>query len=165
MLAKQVRTMAAYNRWMNEKLYAVCAELTDDERKADVGAFFRSVHGTLNHLLLGDRVWLGRFIGEPFTVSRLDQELYAVFEELRAERTKTDAAIERWAAGLTDEVLARKIEYKSIFKPQPLTDDLWLCVTHFFNHQTHHRGQLTTLLAQAGKDYGVTDLMWMPGVR
>jgi len=165
MLAKQARTMAAYNRWMNEKLYAVCAELSDDERKADVGAFFRSVHGTLNHLLLGDRVWLGRFIGEPFTVSRLDQELYSEFEELRAERAKTDAAIERWAAALTDEALGAKIEYRSIFKPQPLTDDLWVCVTHFFNHQTHHRGQLTTLLAQAGKDYGVTDLMWMPGVR
>jgi len=165
MLAKQVRTMAAYNRWMNDKLYAVCAELDDEARKADVGAFFHSVHGTLNHLLLADRVWLGRFVGEPFSVSRLDQELYAGFEELRAERSKTDEAIEHWARGLTDEILSGKLEFRSIFSPQPLAYDLWVCVTHFFNHQTHHRGQLTTLLAQAGKDYGVTDLMWMPGVR
>jgi len=70
--ADQARTMASYNRWMNQRLYSVCAELTDQERKADLEAFFGSIHGTLNHLLLGDRIWMGRFTGERFSVSRLD---------------------------------------------------------------------------------------------
>ena len=69
------RTMAHYNRWMNERLYAVCAEIPDGERRRDRGAFFKSIHGTLNHLLLGDRLWMGRFLDRPFTVDSLDQEL------------------------------------------------------------------------------------------
>lgn len=162
MHANQARAMAAYIRWMNEKLYAVCAELTDDERKADRSAFFRSIHGTLNHLLLGDQVWMGRFTGKPFIPTGFDQELYSDFEELRSQRSVMDDEIERWASGLSDETLAGKLEYKSIVSPQPRSDDMWLCVAHFFNHQTHHRGQLTTLLSQAGKDYGVTDLMRLP---
>src|SRR5690606_17946079 len=130
----------------------------------DRGAFFRSIHGTLNHLLLADKVWFGRFTSNPFVPQSLDQELYADFGELRAARTSLDADIERWAAGITDDELAGEIRFKSIFNPTPRTYDLWVCVMHFFNHQAHHRGQLTTLLSQAGKDYGVTDLLWAPGV-
>jgi uncharacterized damage-inducible protein DinB len=165
MLAKQAQTMAAYNRWMNDKLYAVCAELTDEDRKLDRRSFFRSIHGTLNHLLLADRVWFGRFIGTPFTVRSLDQELYADFAELRAARVGMDRDIEAWARTLTDATLTAKLEYRSIVNPQPQSNDLWICVTHLFNHQTHHRGQVTALLSQCGKDYGVTDLMWLPELR
>jgi len=164
MLAKQAQTMAAYNRWMNEKLYAACAELSDAERKLDRKAFFGSIHGTLNHLLLADRVWFGRFIGRPFKVDRLNQELYADFAELRAERSLTDQDIEGWTHGLTDEQLAGKLKYTSIVNPAPRVYDLWVCVTHFFNHQTHHRGQVTALLSQCGKDYGVTDLIALPEI-
>ncbi len=156
--------MASYNRWMNESLYSVCAELTDDERKADSGAFFSSIHGTLNHLLLADRVWMGRFNGQPFHVRGLDQELYSNFSELWSQRTATDIEIEAWASDLEDEVLAGKLEYQAIVNPETLTYDMWVCVAHFFNHQTHHRGQLTTLLSQAGKDYGATDLVRLPSV-
>ena len=85
--------MAAYNRWMNERLYAVCAEIPDAERKRDRGAFFKSIHGTLNHILVGDKLWLGRFLDEPFPVESLDQELYADFDALRAERERTDAVV------------------------------------------------------------------------
>ena len=164
MLAKHVQTMAAYNRWMNDKLYAACAELSDEERKADRKAFFKSIHGTLNHILLGDRVWFGRFIGKPVVVKSLDKELYADFPTLRAERASTDQDIEGWAQGLRDEQLAGKLRFTSIVRPQPLEFDLWVLVAHFSNHQTHHRGQVTTLLSQLGRDYGVTDLMWMPEV-
>jgi uncharacterized damage-inducible protein DinB len=164
MLAKQVQIMAAYNRWMNDKLYAVCAQLTDEERKLDRRSFFGSIHRTLNHLLLADRVWFGRFIGRPFKVQGLDQELYADFAELRVERAATDREIEDWTRTLTDAALASKLEYQSIVNPAPRVSDLWVCVTHFFNHQTHHRGQVTALLSQCGKDYGVTDLMWLPEV-
>jgi uncharacterized damage-inducible protein DinB len=156
--------MAAYNRWMNERLYALCAELPDAERKRDRGAFFRSIHGTLNHLLVGDRIWLGRLTGEPFAVASLDQELYADFSELRAERAKTDAAIEAWADRLGAADFAGTLSYTSVVNPQRRTYPFWVCAAHFFNHQTHHRGQLTTLLMQAGVDPGVTDLIWLPGL-
>ena len=159
------QTMAAYNRWMNGRLYATCSELTDEERKADRGAFFGSIHGTLNHLLLGDKVWLGRFTGKPFQPASLDQELFSDFDELRAARETLDAAIEEWATNLNEDRLKGKLVFTSIVYPGQQTYDLWVCVAHFFNHQTHHRGQLTALLSQAGKDYGVTDLMWLPGVR
>ena len=164
MLARQVQTMAAYNRWMNDKLYAACAELSDEERKADRKAFFKSIHGTLNHILLADRVWFGRFIGRPVTVKSFDQELYADFGALRAERASTDQDIEGWAQGLRDEQLAGKLRFTSIVRPESREYDLWVLVAHFFNHQTHHRGQVTALLSQLGRDYGVTDLLWMPEV-
>jgi len=164
MRVDQARTMAAYNRWMNQKLYSLCAELTDEERKADTGAFFGSIHGTLNHLLLADRLWMGRFTGVPFCVSSPGEELYSDFAELRSQRESTDGDIENWASQLTDDMLDGTLEYRSIVNPKPRSDTLWVCATHFFNHQTHHRGQLTTLLSQAGQDYGVTDLIWLPEV-
>jgi uncharacterized damage-inducible protein DinB len=162
MLAQQVQAMASYNRWMNDKLYAACGELSDEERKADRKAFFKSIHGTLNHLLLADRVWFGRFVGRPFRVKSLDQELYTDFADLRAERGALDQDIEGWAQTVTDEQLAGTLRYVSVVSPAPLEYALWVCVAHFFNHQTHHRGQVTTLLTQCGKDYGVTDLIRMP---
>jgi len=156
------KTMAGYNRWMNERLYASCAPLSDDVRKRDAGAFFKSIHGTLNHLLLADRVWLGRFTGEPFDVQSLDQELYADFSALRTERARTDAAIDDWVSDLSQVRLADPFSYTTLTSRQPRRCPLWLLVVHFFNHQTHHRGQLTTLLMQQGVDPGVTDLPWMP---
>jgi uncharacterized damage-inducible protein DinB len=156
-------TMARYNRWMNERLYELCAALPEATRKEDRKAPFRSVHGTLNHLLLADRVWMGRFLGEPFLIQSLDQELYAGFEELRRERAATDAVIEEWAATLTEERLAADFTFTTIVKPQPFTLPLGFAVLHLFNHQTHHRGQLTTLLEQIGCDFGVTDLLLLPG--
>ena len=156
------RTLAAYNRWMNERLYALCAGLPDEERKRDRGAFFRSIHGTLNHLLLGDRIWLGRFRGEPFAVASLDQELYADFAELRAERAHTDREIDAWAASLAPADFEGTLHFASFVNPAPRSLPFWVAATHFFNHQAHHRGQLTTLLMQAGADPGVTDLIWLP---
>ena len=157
-------TMAAYNRWMNEKLYSLCATLTDMERKQDTGAFFKSIHGTLNHLLLADRLWLARFNGEAFPVTSLDQELYGDFDVLRRERVVTDETIERWAASLSQEDLAGELAYTTLVNPQPKRLPMWLATVHFFNHQTHHRGQLTTLLSQRGLEPGVTDLPWLPGL-
>jgi uncharacterized damage-inducible protein DinB len=98
MTSDHFQVLARYNRWMNEKFYAVAAELTDEERKQDRGAFFKSIHATLNHILLADRVWMGRFTGAvledgwmgPGGIRSLDQELYSDFEQLRRERTKTD---------------------------------------------------------------------------
>ncbi len=162
MKAEQAITMAAYNRWMNERLYAVCAVLSDEERKQDRGAFFRSIHGTLNHLLLADKIWLGRFEGVPFPAVSLDQQLFTDFSALWSDRKSTDSRIETWAAGLSDEILTARLHYTSMVDAAPRTHPLWVAVAHFFNHQTHHRGQLTALLSQCGKSYGVTDLIWLP---
>lgn len=157
-------TMAAYNEWMNRRLYDVCARVPEAERRRDRKAFFRSIHGTLNHGLLADRIWLGRFLDRPFGAGPLDRELCADFDELRREREKTDAEILAWARGLTAAALAAPLRFTSIVKRAEHVYPLWACVVHFFNHQTHHRGQLTTLLSQCGEDYGVTDLMWLPGL-
>jgi uncharacterized damage-inducible protein DinB len=156
-----IQTMCRYNRWMNAKLYLVCATIPDAIRKEDKKAFFRSIHGTLNHPLLADRVWLGRFKDQPFEFHSLDQELYSDFEELRREREKTDEEIDQWALSLTEGDLLAPLTFKSAALGREVTFPLWHCVLHFFNHQTHHRGQLTTLLEQAGFDSGVTDLLWM----
>jgi uncharacterized damage-inducible protein DinB len=164
MRVAQARTLATYNHWMNERIYDVCASLPDAERKKDRGAFFRSIHGTLNHLLLGDRIWLSRFKQEFFHVTSLDQELYSDFEELRYERRKTDIEIIQWVESLTDEMLLAELQYTSIVNPKRRRCPVWVAVTHFFNHQTHHRGQLTTLLSQCGCNYGVIDLIWLPGL-
>jgi uncharacterized damage-inducible protein DinB len=161
------RALARYNRWMNEKLYAVSATITDEERRRDRGAFFKSIHGTLNHLLLADRVWMGRFIGVslpsdwlgPGGILSLDQELYADFDELRRERAKTDHEIESWVGGLSAERLSAPLRYTR--KGRAYDEPLVWSVAHLFNHQTHHRGQVTTLLMQAGHDPGVTDLIAM----
>lgn len=164
MRPEQARDMAAYNRWMNERLYDVCAELTEEQRRRDCGAFFKSIHGTLNHLVLADQIWLGRFQDRPFRFDSLDQELHRDFDELRAARAAVDQRIIDWAGSLTVADLDQTLRYTSAVNPKPRRYEMWLAVTHFFNHQTHHRGQITTLLSQFGKDYGVTDLVWLPEV-
>jgi uncharacterized damage-inducible protein DinB len=162
--------MARYNAWMNRKLYAAADTLTDDDRRRDLGAFFHSLHGTLNHLVLTDRAWLVRFTENPALLQsldgtmpefsgRLDQELYSDFATLRRERDRTDADIVEWVQGLTPETLAAPITYYSVAYARSYEHPLWWAVTHFFNHQTHHRGQATTLLLQLGCDLGTTDLV------
>ncbi len=155
-------TMAAYNRSMNERLYEICAQLTDTERKRDASAFFKSIHGTLNHLLLGDRLWLGRFTTQSFEVCPLDTELYADFDELRKQRSITDATIIAWVETLPPDKLQSTFEYALVGSGKQNARPLWFAITHFFNHQTHHRGQLTTLLSQQSIDPGSTDLIAFP---
>ena len=158
----QARTMAAYNRWMNQRLYALCAGLGDAERKRDRGAFFKSVHGILNHLLYGDRAWMSRFLGRDLGWKGPADELYGDFDDLRAARDTLDGLIEDWAGRLEEAWLAADFTYTSRIDGRTRTRPAWLLVTHLFNHQTHHRGQLTTLLSQMGVDPGVTDLPWLP---
>ena len=154
--------LARYNQWMNEKLYQVCAEIPDQKRKEDLGAFFQSIHGTLNHLLYGDKVWMGRFTGHPYSITVIGQNLYDNFEELREERIKTDQEILKWSSSLSVEWLESPFEYTSNVDQETRVLPTWILVTHLFNHQTHHRGQVTTLIKQLGYEPGVTDLPWLP---
>jgi len=160
-------TLARYNAWMNDKLYAVAATLSDEERKRDLGAFFKSIHGTFNHLLVADRIWLSRFKGLPLPdaivgpggIAALDRELYADFEELRRQRKLTDQELAAFVAELSHEQLVAPLVFMR--GGLKLESPLWGTLTHVFNHQTHHRGQITTLLSQQGRDPGVTDLFAM----
>jgi uncharacterized damage-inducible protein DinB len=154
--------MAVYNQWMNGKLYAASERLSDAERKADKGAFFKSLHGTLNHLLWADLTWLKRLIDYPVNPPPIGQEMYADFTALKQARQETDDFIIRWTAqDLSEDWLNEPFVWRSGADGMERRQPRWLLVQHMFNHQTHHRGQATTLLTQAGVDIGVTDLARM----
>ncbi|HEY9629063.1 MAG TPA: DinB family protein [Coleofasciculaceae cyanobacterium] len=153
--------MADYNHWMNQKLYAICADIPDDQRRKDVGAFFQSIHGTLNHLLFGDRIWMGRFVGQPFT-AKIGELLYADFAQLRQQQEISDRQIVEWSRQLSDEWLSQPFSYVSSAAQKTIELPAWILVSHMFNHQTHHRGQITTVLYQLGYDPGITDIPWLP---
>lgn len=156
--------MANYNTWMNEKIYNVCAGISDEQRKADMKVFFKSIHGTLNHLLWGDRAWMSRFNGKTYQLTKIGEDLYDQFDVLRQERTKMDEEIKQWVNNLNEEWLLEDLTFDSIAYKKTITIPRSLAVIQLFNHQTHHRGQITTLLSQLGIDYGATDLPVMPGV-
>ena len=146
-LISHFQMLARYNALANEKLYTACARLSDSERKQRRQAFFTSIHGTLNHILLGDRIWLARFAGQQAPSTGLDTVLYEEFEALLAARRTEDARIDAFADGLTEAFLAGSIRYVNN-AGKPCDDPMPLLVAHFFNHQTHHRGQVHDLLTQ-----------------
>lgn len=169
-LCQHARLMAQYNTWMNNKLYASAAVLSPQALSAPRGAFFGSILGTLNHLAVGDTLWLQRFATHPAQHAALDPvrrlappaalnaQLFDQLDALRAYRLLLDGVIEAWAAELTPRDLAQSLHYRNT-KGVPQHKPFFSLLMHFFNHQTHHRGQITTLLFQAGQDPGVTDLL------
>jgi len=161
-----VREMARYNKWMNDKIYACAAQLSDEERKRDRGAFFKSIHATLNHILWADQIWLHRLAGTPKPVAGGIGESVAQFgdfAELKRQRQDFDQVILDWAAALDAGALAGDFTYRSVAVNRQITKPRWLLVTHMFNHQTHHRGQVHCLLTQCGLKPGDTDLPFMDG--
>lgn len=152
-----VRRLARYNRRANERLYASCAELSDAARKQTRPAFFQSIHGTLNHIMVGDRIWLARFEGRDVPSTGLDAILYDDFEALRAARAEEDVRIEDFAANITDAFLAGTIRYENN-EGRLFDDPVDMLVSHFFNHQTHHRGQVHDMLCQTDVTPPVLDL-------
>lgn len=162
--------MANYNSWMNHRVYDAARTLSDDAIKQDRGAFFGSIFQTLNHIAAGDAIWLHRFSMHPdFSVLKtalidfpkptsLRQELTKSFGELRAYRAQLDKIIVDWSENLTLQQLNSQLAYSNMAGDY-FSKNLGFLVQHFFNHQTHHRGQISTLLFQAGIDIGVTDLL------
>ena len=152
MLKPTFAAFARYNAWANRLIYDAAAELSDRDYRADRGAFFRSVHGTLNHLLVADRVWMQRFTGEGEAPSRLDAILHDDLAGLRRAREAEDARIVAYVDGLDEAKLAGTISYRRVSTPEPFEQALAPALSHFFNHQTHHRGQVHALLTGlAGK--------------
>ena len=140
--------LAAYNAWCNERLYDKAATLPDADYRQDRGAFFKSVHGTLNHILVADRVWMQRFTRTGDAPKELDAILYDDFDALRAARRAEDNRITRYIEALSEADLAGRIRYRSVTNPTELEQELCAALDHFFNHQTHHRGQAHCLFTQ-----------------
>lgn len=150
---------AGYNRWANERLYEAASFLTDADYRADRGAFFKSMHGTLNHILVGDRIWMRRFSAKGDAPDRLDAILYEDFTELRHARRAEDERIIRYIEGLGAAAFAEPLRYRTLSKPADIEQELAPALDHFFNHQTHHRGQAHALLTAITGDAPSFDLI------
>ncbi|MEJ0016633.1 MAG: DinB family protein [Acetobacteraceae bacterium] len=155
-----VRLMAQYNAEMNRRIFAAAEQVDDAERKADRGAFWQSLHGTLTHILWGDMQWMSRFddwakppVGIKQSFAMLDD-----FAALRARREQADAAIVAWSERIDSEWLAADLVWFSGAANREMRRPKGPLVVHFFNHQTHHRGQAHALLTALGRDTGDTDL-------
>jgi len=155
-----VRTMAAYNAEMNRRLYGAAERIPDSARREQRGAFWGSLHGTLCHLLWGDQMWMSRFDGwtKPYVIQKDSAAMIGDFDELRRMRADADERISIWASRVTDEWLGQDQTWFSGSAQKELRSPRSFLVTHFFNHQTHHRGQAHALITACGEKTGDTDL-------
>ena len=159
-----VQEMAAYNAWQNNGLMAIVAAMDDEDVRVGRSAFFGSIFGTLNHLLWGDLLWMSRFDGGPMqspviadsAVFTPDIAIWATY------RAKTDLRITDWAASIDFTDLTGDLTWFSGSVNAQVSRPKAVCITHFFNHQTHHRGQLHAMLTAAGQTPAATDLVFMP---
>lgn len=157
-------TMAQYNAWQNRQTGAAMAKLSPDELSLDRGAFFGSILGTANHLLWGDTIWMSRFAGLPAPSVGIKEsaKLHGTLAEWQAERFRMDGHIQVWAEGLGALDLTGELTWFSGAAQREISKPLATLVLHFFNHQTHHRGQIHAMLTAAGQNPGDTDLFLMP---
>lgn len=143
------KRMAQYNAWANARLYDAATALQDWERKKDIKAYFRSLHGTLNHILVADRIWLYRLTGKGEQPASLDEILFENFSTLREAREEEDERIVSFVETLNPDALDEELDYINT-KGEPRTLAHNIILTHFFNHQTHHRGQASSIMRQLG---------------
>lgn len=153
------RMFADYNRWANRELYAAAATLSDAEYREDKGAFFGSLHATLNHILAADRIWMKRFTGQGEAPARLDAILHEDLADLAAARLAEDERIIAWVDSLDEARLAALFTYTPITTPDEIAQKLGPTLAHFFNHQTHHRGQAHATLTALGRPSPTLDLV------
>src|SRR5216684_4874574 len=158
-----VELMARYNEWQNANLYGAADQLADAERRCERGAFFGSIHATLDHLLWGDQIWMSRFAGTPKPEGGIKGSVsrHPDWQELKRERAAFDRLIIEWASSLDPHWLAGDLAYFSGAAGREIKKPKWLLLTHMFNHQTHHRGQVHCLLTQSGAKPGDTDLPFL----
>jgi uncharacterized damage-inducible protein DinB len=158
-----VRLMARYNRWQNQSLYREAELLSDDARRQLRGAFFGSIHDTLSHLLWGDAIWMHRFANTPKPEGGIKDSPghFADWDNLATKRKAMDEMIVGWTDALDQSWLADDLTWFSGAMGREVTKAKWLLVTHFFNHQTHHRGQVHAMLTAAGAKPDDTDLPFM----
>jgi uncharacterized damage-inducible protein DinB len=154
------RHLAQYNAWANWRLYEAAGRLSDAERKKKRPSFFGSIHRTLNHLLVGDRIWISRLTTTPHGIASLDQELYEDFAELRAQRVTEDERLIAVVNGLRLEEIAGSLCYRNMAGEEKRTPMVQV-LGHIFNHQTHHRGQAHALLSDTPVAPPQLDLIYM----
>ncbi|MGV4792371.1 DinB family protein [Rhizobium sp. F40D2] len=159
-MLRQYRMFAAYNRWANAQVYAAAADISDAEFRSDRGAFFGSLHRTLNHLMVADRIWMKRFTGTGEAPTSLDAILYEERHALAAARKTEDERIIAWTGALDEARLAANFTYSPVSQPIEITQPLWTALSHLFNHQTHHRGQCHMTLTALGKPSLGLDLIY-----
>ena len=159
-MKKHFEMMAAYNRWANAILYDAAAELSHEEYARDVGAFFKSMMGTINHILVADRIWMKRFTGEGEAPVSLDTVLHAALPALRLAREAEDKRIIQWIGGLNKEALEGRFTYMTVVNPKTVSQRLAPALGHFFNHQAHHRGHAHMILSVLGRTPPSLDLIY-----
>ncbi|HWK13804.1 MAG TPA: DinB family protein [Rhizobiaceae bacterium] len=152
--------MAAYNAWANRRVYEAAALLDDEAYRRDTGAFFKSLHGTLNHLLAADRIWMKRFTGEGDAPAALDSILHDTLPALTLAREAEDRRIVDWVDSLSREALAGRFTYMTVTDLRTVSQRLSPALAHLFNHQTHHRGQAHTILTSLGQPSLQLDLIF-----
>ncbi len=141
------RMLARYNRIANERLYATCAQVDPVEYRRERSGSFGSIHGLLNHVLLGDRIWMSRFSGAGQTTPPLHSILFDEFADLHAARVAQDVEIAEFFESLNGGFMGRQIPYINN-QGKAYVESVPVAVLHFFNHQTHHRGQVHVMLSQ-----------------
>lgn len=168
-LLSNLQLMSQYNQWMNQKVYSAAKQL-GEKIKQDRGAFFGSILGTLNHIYVADIIWSRRFAQHPkqyqnlsclpklSSYTALDQTVADELPDLTELRQELDQIIIRWCWEIEAADLEESLQYTNT-KGQQYNKNFGQLIQHFFNHQTHHRGQVSTLINQAGIDLGVTDLL------
>ncbi len=157
--------LAGYNQWQNESIYAAANALDDAERRKDKGAFFGSIHSTLSHLIWGDRIWMNRFSGSEKPIQpNIEKSVEEVGDwvDLVEQRVEMDQNILEWSKSLSEAELKSNLTWFSGAIQAEVSKPLWILVTHFFNHQTHHRGQVHSMLTSAGVQPADTDLFMLP---
>ena len=159
-MRQHFRMFATYNRWANAAVYDAAAALSDEDLNRDTGAFFGPLTGTLNHILVADRIWLKRFTGEGTAPATLDAILHPDLPALRAAREAEDRRIVDWVERLSDEALAGRFSYVTATDMRTISQRLAPALAHFFNHQTHHRGQAHATLTALGKPSLRLDLIY-----
>lgn len=159
-MKEHYQTFAGYNAWANRRLYDAAAKLSDADYRADRGAFFKSMHGTLNHLLATDYIWMKRFTGEGLAPDRLDAILHERLADLRAAREAEDRRILAWIGGLDETRLGGTIRYRRVSSPEEFVQALMPALDHWLNHQTHHRGQAHMILTSLGRTAPELDLLY-----
>jgi len=149
-MTRRTKMLAGYNAWANGRIYEAAAQLPDSDYRANRGAFFKSLHGTLNHLLVADRIWMKRFTGDGDAPSALDLIPYETLPELWVARQREDRRICDFVESLDDATLSQRFRYTTITNPATVEQELGPALDHFFNHQTHHRGQAHCILTMIG---------------
>ncbi len=159
LMQRHFQMLADYNRWANGRIYDACSTLSDEDYRADRGAFFGSAHRTLNHLVVADRIWLRRITGIGTAPTELNVILYEDFAGLRAAREEEDERFIQLTSSFEPDAFSRIVSYTPVTVPTPVSEPLGVMLAHVFNHQTHHRGQVHAILTSLGQQSVVLDMI------